>query len=150
MITKETEHIPGPGGYYRAPMFLLGLLARIFGAVMFALLMGYFVMLLWNWLMPGIFHLVTIDYWQAFGIILLGKLIFASPIPPMHGRRHKPWKRDWHENMDWKGGDDWDVKGGWHQWKYYKDYWRSEGKDAFEKYLDKMNGKTDTKKRSKK
>ena len=32
----------------------------ILGAALFAFVLGYFVMLLWNWLMPDIFGLKTI------------------------------------------------------------------------------------------
>jgi hypothetical protein len=35
-------------------------------AVAMAFLFGYFVMLLWNWLMPVLFGLKIITYWQAW------------------------------------------------------------------------------------
>ena len=34
------------------------------------------VMLLWNWLMPAIFGLGTISFWQAFGLAFLIGLLF--------------------------------------------------------------------------
>jgi uncharacterized membrane protein len=34
------------------------------------------MMLLWNWLMPLLFGLKTIGYFQAFGLHLLARLIF--------------------------------------------------------------------------
>ena len=36
------------------------------------------VMLLWNWLMPEIFGLVQIDFWQALGLTMLCSLLFKS------------------------------------------------------------------------
>ena len=36
------------------------------------------VMLLWNWLMPAIFGLITISFWQALGILVLCRLLFGS------------------------------------------------------------------------
>jgi len=36
------------------------------------------IMLLWNWLMPAIFGLVSIGFWQAFGILALCRLLFGS------------------------------------------------------------------------
>lgn len=36
------------------------------------------VMLLWNWLMPAIFGLVTINFWQALGILVLARILFGS------------------------------------------------------------------------
>ena len=53
-------------------------LAGVVGAAVFALVFGWLVMVLWNWLMPAIFHLGLITYWQAFGIVVLGKLIFGG------------------------------------------------------------------------
>lgn len=35
----------------------------------------WFVELLWNWLMPVIFQLPQIDYWQAFGLVMLIAII---------------------------------------------------------------------------
>ena len=35
------------------------------------------VMALWNWLMPAIFGLGVISFWQALGIFLLSKLLFG-------------------------------------------------------------------------
>jgi predicted membrane protein len=34
------------------------------------------VMLLWNWLMPAIFGLVKISFWQAWGLSFLSGLLF--------------------------------------------------------------------------
>jgi len=36
------------------------------------------VMLLWNWLMPPLFGLMTISFWQALGIIVLCRILFGS------------------------------------------------------------------------
>ena len=35
-------------------------------AMAMALLFGFIVMWLWNWLMPDIFELTTITFWQAW------------------------------------------------------------------------------------
>tara|TARA_B100000073_G_scaffold132749_1_gene108726 strand:- start:1220 stop:1495 length:276 start_codon:yes stop_codon:yes gene_type:complete len=34
------------------------------------------LMLLWNWLVPGIFGLATIGYLKAFGLYLLSRILF--------------------------------------------------------------------------
>ncbi|MDR2084197.1 MAG: hypothetical protein LBP67_04305 [Bacteroidales bacterium] len=36
------------------------------------------LMLLWNWLMPSIFGLITINFWQALGIFILARILFSS------------------------------------------------------------------------
>ncbi|MFT3903276.1 MAG: hypothetical protein QM727_08880 [Niabella sp.] len=35
------------------------------------------VMLLWNWLVCGIFGLTTINFWQAVGLFLLARILFG-------------------------------------------------------------------------
>lgn len=35
-------------------------------------------MLLWNWLMPRIFELPAITFWEAFGLVLLASIFFKS------------------------------------------------------------------------
>ena len=36
------------------------------------------VMLLWNWLMPSIFGLAVISFWQAVGLFLLTRILFSG------------------------------------------------------------------------
>lgn len=60
--------------------FVLKILAII---SLVALLLGLPLMLLWNWLMPLIFGLPTLTFWQAVGMnflasILLGKTTTTS------------------------------------------------------------------------
>lgn len=44
-------------------------MAAVFSAV---------VMLLWNWLMPAIFGIISINFWQALGIIILCRILFGN------------------------------------------------------------------------
>ena len=53
---------------------------------------GFIVMSLWNWLMPSLFGLRTITFWQAWGILLLAKILFGS-----FGGHHRP--RHWRHRM---------------------------------------------------
>jgi hypothetical protein len=41
-------------------------------------LFGLVVMLLWNWLMPDIFGLKRLDYWQAWGLLALCTILFKG------------------------------------------------------------------------
>ena len=36
------------------------------------------LMLLWNWLMPGLFGLATIGYLKAVALYLISRILFAS------------------------------------------------------------------------
>jgi hypothetical protein len=40
-------------------------------------LFGWIVMLLWNWLMPEIFGLKSVTYWQAWGLLALSCILFG-------------------------------------------------------------------------
>lgn len=46
--------------------------------VIFAGVFGGLVMLLWNWLMPALFSLPAITFWQAVGLLLLCKILFGG------------------------------------------------------------------------
>lgn len=47
-------------------------------AVLFSFVTAWVVMLLWNWLMPEIFDISTITYWQAFGMMILSSMLFGG------------------------------------------------------------------------
>ena len=116
--------------------------AGIMAAVLFALFFGLIVKWLWNWLMPAIFGLGIITFWQAFGIVLLAKLLFGgfghhdrsradhSPHEKIsgfiHGEKRSPLFR--HGN-----GKNWGL---------FRQYWEEEGRSAFEDYIDR-NEKSD-------
>jgi len=52
---------------------------------------SFVVMSLWNALMPGIFALRTISFWQALGLLVLSKLLFGGFRPSGGARGH--WRR---------------------------------------------------------
>ena len=61
--------------------FLTSVGAVVIGAIVVflsALLTGIAVMLLWNWLMPTLFGLSEITYWQGCGLSLLAGLLFRN------------------------------------------------------------------------
>ena len=51
----------------------------IIGVLMLAMILfGGPLMVLWNWLMPTIFGLTEITFWQACGLQLLATILFKS------------------------------------------------------------------------
>jgi hypothetical protein len=59
---------------------LLAGVALIIGTiVLVAVLIALPVMYLWNWLMPVIFGLTTITFWQALGLSMLVKFLMPTP-----------------------------------------------------------------------
>jgi hypothetical protein len=49
-------------------------------AMLIMILLGGPLMILWNWLMPTIFGLTEITFWQACGINLLSTILFKSTV----------------------------------------------------------------------
>ena len=133
-----------------ATRFMGLIIGGIVMAGLFAFIFGYFVMLLWNWLMPEIFGLTTINYWQAFGIIVLAKLIFGIF---GHKDHHKPddnkgkdFFRNWVHNgiTPWKHHRQ-QKKENFNKWRYYDDFWQEEGEETFRKYVEKKENTNETK-----
>ena len=58
----------------------------------FFVLFGAVTMWLWNWLMPAIFKLPTIGFWQAIGILCLSQLLFKGGQFGRAGRSR--WKKE--------------------------------------------------------
>ncbi|MCF8369724.1 MAG: hypothetical protein K9G76_11845 [Bacteroidales bacterium] len=118
----------------RPPIFLrrLGWIAGgIVLAVFLAFIFGYFVMLLWNWVMPALFNLPVIDYWMAFGIIILARLIFGG----IGGNGHS--KKDHHDRYY---GSKFKRKfsrdcGPMSKWSHYEEYWKEEGEQSFKDFV---------------
>lgn len=62
-----------------------------------AFVFGLILMLLWNWLMPTLFGLPTITFWQAWGLILMSHILFKSgphghPKDEHHGGFYKKFR----------------------------------------------------------
>ncbi|MDR2824052.1 MAG: hypothetical protein LBB41_02495 [Prevotellaceae bacterium] len=62
------------GGFHK---FFHGLFHVIFGVAAFAAFTAI-VMLLWNWLLPAIFGVAAINFWQALGVLVLSKILFGN------------------------------------------------------------------------
>lgn len=137
--------------------FLRGL--KFFGIVIlgaaaaagFAFIFGYFVMLLWNWLMPEIFGLVAINFWQAAGIVLLARLIFggfkhgggddkckpSKKKNSFKGEFMKEFKKEFRDefNKEYTKCGDHNVK----DWKHFEEYWWDEGEKQYNDYVERKN-----------
>jgi len=58
----------------------------------FFTLFGAVTMWLWNWLMPTIFKLPTIGFWQAIGLVVLSHILFKGNQFGKSGK--KRWKKE--------------------------------------------------------
>jgi hypothetical protein len=48
------------------------------GLVLFGWLFGEIVMHLWNWLMPALFGLKMITFWQGLGLLVLARILLGG------------------------------------------------------------------------
>jgi hypothetical protein len=76
-------------------------------------LFGYVTMYLWNWIMPFLFHLPTIDFKMAIGLVILSKILFGG--------------------MRMRGG------GGWGRGRYWKQKWAAMTPEEREKFKSEFS-----------
>ena len=117
-MEEKKKRVPG---FIRIPGFTILGLGVVAG-------FGALVMVLWNALMPEIFGLATIGYWQALGISLLGRLLIGGGFGG-HGKQEKSkHKKHWRScgPMYNRPYDD-----------AYEDWWEKEGEQQFEDFMKK-------------
>jgi len=57
---------------------LLKVIISIVFLILIATILALPLMLLWNWLMPLIFGLTKITFWQALGVSVLCRILFST------------------------------------------------------------------------
>ncbi|WP_187632065.1 MULTISPECIES: hypothetical protein [Hymenobacter] len=81
--------------------WLLRGLKITFFILLFVALAGYVTMHLWNWLLPALFNLPLIGFWQALGLLVLSRILFGGW--GRGGKGHKGWarhRRQWKHKME--------------------------------------------------
>lgn len=134
-----------------SPLAIAGMvIAGIALAVVFAFLFGWVVMLLWNWLMPVIFGLPTITYWQAWGLVLLSHILIkggwgGGGDHGSHDRgkcesgKRKPEGGDWCEECDdcaWQNDCAKYARG----WRRTADGWKCDTANVKKDLADRFDG----------
>lgn len=104
-----------------------GILAAAFFSAIFAIAVTF----LWNWLMTDIFNLPAINYLQAFGLVILARLLVGGWHKGHHDKKHDSHFHHFFKKKTYDNNED-DFSG-----KNFKDYWEKEGKEAFNNYLNK-------------
>lgn len=56
---------------------LIGLIAFV-GIILIGLIQTIPIFFLWNWLMPQLFGVTSITFWEAIGVSLLAAFLFKS------------------------------------------------------------------------
>lgn len=115
---------------------------------LFALVFGFVVKWVWNMLMPAVFGLSEITFWQAFGMVILAKLLFGGFSPHRRDRSYQSDRlhHDWH--FPWRRFRDQrqNLKSHYRSWKDYHRFWHEEGEAAFEAYIGRKKNEAQDKK----
>ncbi|HTZ75313.1 MAG TPA: hypothetical protein VMB47_15425 [Candidatus Aquilonibacter sp.] len=63
---------------WRTGRFVKTLMKVLIFLPILILVMGEVVLHLWNWLMPVLFHLPAVTFWQALGLLVLSWTLFGG------------------------------------------------------------------------
>ncbi len=114
----------------RSPGEIVGLvILAIIGITGLAILFGFVIMWLWNWLMPELFGLTEITYWQGVGLFILFKILTGSC-----GSSSCDSSKD--SKSDCKKSD---SNKSFSKWKHYDKFWKEEGDELYKQYVDRLN-----------
>jgi hypothetical protein len=80
------RHVFRKRWYFFIPLFVLA----IFG-------FGYITMLLWNALLPHLFHFPLINFWEAAGLLILTRLLFSGCGSHHRGMHHQHFNNNMRE-----------------------------------------------------
>lgn len=112
-----------------AAWVILGIIA----AAGFAILFGFIIMWLWNAIMPDIFGLTEISYWQGVGLLLLSKILIGG-FGGGNGSGHKKSSKKKHGSIEQESKKDFS------KWELYDKFWEEEGDAAYKAYVKRENG----------
>lgn len=116
----------------KSPLEIAGIV--IFGGaaiVGLAILFGFVIMWLWNWIMPELFDLPALTYWQAVGLFILSKIFIGGC-----GGRGGSKKSSKNECKD----DKQNSKSDFSKWSQYDKFWEEEGDEMYKNYIDRKEG----------
>src|ERR1051325_1963598 len=109
----------------------------IFFAI-FLFLFGFISMSLWNALVPDLFHGPVITYWQALGLLVLGKIFFGG----FRGHHRGGWggRHSWkHQSYGWGSN----CGPYWYKWKEEFEKMTPEEKDAWKAKMKERSGRSE-------
>jgi len=104
----------------------------IFGGIFItglAILFGFVLMWLWNWIMPLVFDLPELTYWQAVGLFILSRILiggFGNDCGSKSSSKHD-------------GCGENKKKNDFSKWKHYNKFWEEKGESLYEEYKNEMN-----------
>lgn len=121
----------------------------IVGAAALAIIFGLVIQWLWNSLMPEIFGLPEVSYWQAVGLAVLSHILFGSHSHNHNGNKNscssdKPKRAKIKGSAELAGQaitfdnerpepEEKSHK----EWDSFRGFWNDYGREAFENWLNK-------------
>ena len=92
------------------------------------------------------FGLATITFWQAFGIVLLAKLLFGGFSHSERGHdggfeKHFRDRFKKYARAEEVREDEVPLPGNGQKWRRFRQYWKDEGRAAFESYVQRIDEK---------
>jgi hypothetical protein len=75
---------------------------KVFFGIIFVAVISFILMTLWNWLMPSLFGIKSIDYLHAIGLLILSKILFSGVgmRPHHHDSRQEAWHRKFKSDFE--------------------------------------------------
>lgn len=119
----------------KSPAVIAGMI--IFGIIAItglAILLGFVLMWLWNGLMPELFGLPFISYWQAVGLFILAKILLGGCGGRSSSGHHKKHHADTCEKEEKKKMD-------FSKWEHYDKFWEERGEQAYAEYVAELGQK---------
>lgn len=114
-----------------------------------AFLFGLVIMWLWNWLMPLIFGLPEVTYWQGIGLLILSSILFGrlggSSSDSKKEKKSKgsvkeqikeEIRKEFAKEFEKECGKE-DKESNSDYEEAYEEWWEAEGRQSFEKYAKK-------------
>jgi len=89
---------------------------RSLAAALLALILGFGVMLLWNTILPSLFSVHSVTYWQSVGLLILARILLGGGL----GYRRYGFARI----------------GSRPAWNEYEEWWRKSGKQSFQEFSE--------------
>ncbi len=115
----------------KTPIEIIGII--VFGGLFIgglAILFGFVIMWLWNSLMPELFGLTTLTFWQAVGLFILLKILLGGC---GGGRGGKSKSNSSKDNCSKESKTEFS------KWKHYDQFWKEEGNELYNEFVKRQS-----------
>ena len=118
-------------------------LAGMAMACIVALIFGLMVVWLWGVTLTPLFNIPQPSYWQAVGLIILGKLLFGGFGHPHGGPPHPSRHTKWQDRFEGRCTNHSPFSAHTKKKDDYREFWETEGRQAFEAFLERRRSQAD-------